>query len=576
MISDNDFLLQFIQDEGLVNSEAVDQAVEQVLGRSEGTEDVKRDAVELLIHQNHFSREDVIELLSREFRMKSVNLSQVNISPMALNLVNEEIALKYRVFPVDLRDDKLHLAISDPFDIDKVDSIAHLLGKEVEPRLTTAESINEAIEKYYKNADMSSGASSMFKGEGEADEVGDIEIEGAAEATLEDERAPVVRYVYKIVSNAIERRASDIHLEPMETRFRVRYRVDGRLQEAENPPKRLQALIISRLKLLANVSLAERRVPQDGRIQMRTGKRNVDLRVSVLPTVYGESIVIRILDKESLNMDLSSLGFLNEDREKFEKVIGLPDGTFLVTGPTGSGKSTTLYTALSHINRPDYKIITAEDPVEYEISGVNQVQVAPKVGMTFSSALRAMLRQSPNVLLVGEIRDAETAEIAINAALTGHLVFSTLHTNNATSAITRLKDIGVKPFLISAALRGVLAQRLVRKLCVCAEPCELEGEEKKLIENFQGLASSDNKFKRPIGCTTCRGQGFRGRMGIFELLLLDESLQSMIYEKAELSQLNERARSQGMTTMREDGFRKCAVGLTTVSEVLRVTLGDEA
>ena len=344
------------------------------------------------------------------------------------------------------------------------------------------------------------------------------------------------------------------------------------LLEIENPPKRLQAPITSRLKLMANVSLSEKRIPQDGRIQVKVGKKEIDLRVSVLPTVYGESIVMRILDKEGLKLGLPELGFFSDDQTTFEKIVGMPDGIFLVTGPTGSGKSTTLYSALNYINHPDRKIITVEDPVEYQMNGINQVQVRREVEMTFARALRAMLRQAPNIIMIGEIRDFETAEIAINASLTGHMVFSTLHTNDAPAAVTRLVDIGVKPFLVSASLRAAMAQRLVRKVCQgCKKPYLPEQSELFSIGLTEAQASQAT-FMKGEGCQRCLGTGFRGRMGLFEIFVVNQEVQSMIYENANLVQLRQKTRELGMRNMREDGIRKITSGLTTVEEVVSATM----
>jgi general secretion pathway protein E/type IV pilus assembly protein PilB len=378
-----------------------------------------------------------------------------------------------------------------------------------------------------------------------------------------------------MIVDAIKRKASDIHLEPLEKRFRVRFRIDGVLQEMKGPPKRLQAAIISRLKLMADASLAEKRIPQDGRIQAKSGGKDVDLRVSILPTVYGESIVMRILDKEGLRLGLPELGFFADDQAVFQGLIGGSDGVFLVTGPTGSGKSTTLYSALNYVNLPDRKIITVEDPVEYQMAGINQVQVKRDVGMTFAAALRAMLRQAPNIVMIGEIRDLETAEIAVNAALTGHMVFSTLHTNDSVSAVTRLVDIGVKPFLVSAALRGALAQRLIRRICQsCAQP--YTPTHKELISI--GMTEADLKGATPMkgaGCPKCGDRGYKGRRGVFELFVVTEEVQQMVYSGASLVELRRKARQAGMRSMREDGIRKVGSGMTTIEEVLGATVATE-
>jgi general secretion pathway protein E/type IV pilus assembly protein PilB len=379
-----------------------------------------------------------------------------------------------------------------------------------------------------------------------------------------------------LIVEAFKARASDIHLEPLPKSFRVRYRIDGVLQEIKGPPKRLQPAIISRLKIQSNMSIAERRIPQDGRIQAKVGGKLIDLRVSCLPTNHGESIVMRILDKEGLKLGLPELGFFTDDQQTFERLIGLPDGILLVTGPTGSGKTTTLYSCLNFINRPDRKIITVEDPVEYILAGINQVQVNELVGLTFSAALRSILRQAPNVIMLGEIRDVETATIAINASLTGHLVFSTLHTNDAPSAVTRLIDIGVKPFLVASSTRALMAQRLVRKVCRrCTAPyTPSDSELKALGMDPSSLASG--KTARGTGCTECSETGYRGRFGIFEIFLIDDEARKLIYECVPSSVLRTRAREAGMRTLREDGVRKVLAGLTTPDEVIRATVGDVA
>jgi general secretion pathway protein E/type IV pilus assembly protein PilB len=354
----------------------------------------------------------------------------------------------------------------------------------------------------------------------------------------------------------------------------MRYRIDGVLHEVKAPPKRLQAAVISRLKIQSNMSISEHRIPQDGRIQTNVGGKLIDLRVSCLPTNHGESIVMRILDKEGLRLGLPELGFFTDDQQTFERLIGLPDGILLVTGPTGSGKTTTLYSCLHFINRPDRKIITVEDPVEYLLSGINQVQVSEAVGLTFSFALRSILRQAPNVIMIGEIRDLETATIAINASLTGHLVFSTLHTNDAPSAVTRLIDIGVKPFLVASSTRALMAQRLVRKVCKqCAAPY-LPTEAEMRTLGLDAASTQGATFQRGKGCSNCSNTGYRGRFGIFEIFVIDDEARKLIYEKVSSSVLRARAREMGMRTLREDGIRKVQVGLTTPDEVIRATVGD--
>ncbi len=392
---------------------------------------------------------------------------------------------------------------------------------------------------------------------------------------LEGEDAPIIRLVQQMLTDAFKMRASDIHIEPMENRLRIRYRVDGKLVEVATHPKKLLSPIIARLKVMSTtMSIAEKRMPQDGRIQMSIGGKQIDLRVSSVPSNHGESIVMRILDKSALVLGLPQLGFFSDDEAVFDRLITLPDGIILVTGPTGSGKTTTLYACLNHINRPDKKIITVEDPVEYELSGINQVMVKADIGMTFAAALRAMLRQAPNIIMIGEIRDMETASIAINASLTGHLVFSTLHTNDAPSAVARLADIGIKRFLIASSVRAIMAQRLVRKLC---DRCKVDGtltEKQAHTLNIDMSRLAQGQIKAPHGCDFCRGGGFKGRMGLFEIFEIDDEVRRMINENLTSPQLRQRARELGMRTLREDGVRKVLAGLTSPEEVLNVTMGD--
>ena len=381
--------------------------------------------------------------------------------------------------------------------------------------------------------------------------------------------------VSNMLMDAFKMRASDIHIEPLETSLRIRFRVDGRLVEVDNHPKRLLPAIVARIKVMSGtMSIAEKRMPQDGRIQMRIGGKEVDLRVSSVPSNHGESIVMRILDKSSLLLGLVELGFYSDDQENFETLMGLPDGIILVTGPTGSGKTTTLYACLNYINKPDRKIITVEDPVEYQLAGINQVMVKTDIGMTFAAALRAMLRQAPNIIMVGEIRDAETANIAINAALTGHLVFSTLHTNDAPSAVARLADIGVQRFLIASAVRAIVAQRLVRKLCGdCKETAALSEAEMRML-NVDQAQLADSNICGPKGCDKCRKSGYRGRIGIFEMFNIDDEVRHLINENLSTPQLRRRARELGMRTLREDGIRKILAGGTSAEEVIAVTMSD--
>ena len=571
MTSADEFVLQLLTDKGLLDEGALESARAKVTEDGyEGTEDTA--ALESLLADRVISQKQIAQVLAEEFNMEMVELSDVRVSAQALEIVPFELANRYKVIPLEADDSEVELAVFDPLDMDAIDSISHVIKRSIVCRVAPLEEIEKAIHQYYEGAHAEE-VDSIFSEMEDPDALpSQIELPSAEGAS--EEEAPIIKYVHMVISEALKRRASDIHMEPLEKRFRVRYRIDGVLHEVENPPKRLQPSIVSRIKLMSNVSIAEKRVPQDGRINIKVGAKVIDLRVSTLPTAFGESIVMRILDKESLRLGLPELGFFSDDQAAFERIIALPDGVFLVTGPTGSGKSTTLYSALNYINHPDRKIITVEDPVEYEMAGVNQVQVRREVGMTFAAALRSMLRQAPNIIMVGEIRDKETAEIAINAALTGHMVFSTLHTNDAPSAVSRLIDIGIKPFLVAAAVRAVLAQRLVRRNCPnCRASCE---HDEKLL-NSLGIRPdqmSDASFMKGQGCLKCNGTGFRGRVGIFEMFTVNEELQSMIYEEASLVALRDKAREMGMRNMREDGIRKVIAGVTTPQEVLHATVSD--
>ena len=565
MTSADEFVLQLLIDKGIIDSAGIEgarsQAVEQAV-------DEDLETLDLLVRVDAVTQQQIAFVLAEEFNMEVVDLEEIRVTAEALEILPFELADRYKVFPLEADDHEVELAVFDPLDMDAIDSISHVIQRSISCRVAPLEAIEKAIDLYYDGV-QTEQVDSLLSG---MDIEGDVAIPTGSQAEVAEEEAPIIRYVHMVISEALKRRASDIHMEPLETRFRVRYRIDGVLHEVENPPKRLQPSIISRIKLMSDVSISEKRVPLDGRINIKVGAKVIDLRVSTLPTAFGESIVMRILDKEALSLGLPELGFFSDDQATFERIIAMPDGVFLVTGPTGSGKSTTLYTALNCINHPDRKIITVEDPVEYEMSGVNQVQVRREVGMTFSVALRSMLRQAPNIILVGEIRDIETAEIAINAALTGHMVFSTLHTNDSPSAVSRLVDIGIKPFLVAAALRAVLAQRLVRRNCPnCKQPYE---PDEKLLSSLGIRADQalDASFMKGVGCGNCNSNGFRGRVGLFELFLMNEELQQMIYDDASLVALRAKSREMGMRTMREDGVRKVIAGVTTAGEVLNATV----
>ncbi|MEZ5276176.1 MAG: ATPase, T2SS/T4P/T4SS family [Opitutaceae bacterium] len=569
----DDYVVRLLLEKGLVDPEVVDE----IRGRRVENEDLTsapRGLIDLLISERRIEPAAITQLLAAEFRMPIIDFKTFRPDFGAIEAVPREMAERFHVLPLSIEGNVLRVAISDPLDVQAVDTLSHVLRFEVEPHLAAYHEISEEITRCYgvNTNTMESFLDDLALPGGDR-------IESRAPATDIDRTsteadAPIIRLVHVIITEAFRRRASDIHLEPLEKRFRVRYRIDGVLQEVENPPKRLQMAIISRVKIMSNISIAEKRVPQDGRIQLLIENRTVDLRVSSLPTAHGESIVMRILDKEGLLLGLPELGFFTDDQSVFERLITLPDGIILVTGPTGSGKTTTLYACLNEINRPDRKIITVEDPVEYQINGINQVPVRQDVGMTFSSALRAMLRQAPNIIMIGEIRDLETAEIAINASLTGHLVFSTLHTNDAPSAVSRLVDLGVKPFLVATSLRAAMAQRLVRKVCkACAEPVVPEAHELAAL-NLTDEIRKQSTFRKGMGCVECSNTGYRGRMGIFEIFLIDEKVQELVFEGASSFRLRQRARELGMHSMREDGIRKSVAGLTTLEEVIGNTVGD--
>ena len=572
----DEFIVQLALERTLVAPAAVERARRQIAEHADLVTPAPR-LLALLVADAGLDLRRVAEFLAAEFGLPlAPDLGVVRVSGEVLGLVPREFAARYKILPFAHEGRVLKLAISDPIDTEAVDNLGHMLKLTIEPHVATADDIAAAIDRFYgKDAGSLDQLLSNLSAPGNGDSaVASTEASGLGNVSDTDADAPVVKLVHSIILEAIQRRASDIHMEPLEKRFRVRYRIDGVLLEVENPPKRLQLSIVSRLKIMANISIAEKRIPQDGRIQIMVNGRQLDLRVSSLPTAHGESIVMRILDKEGLQLGLPQLGFFSDDQKEMERLIAMPDGIVLVTGPTGSGKTTTLYSCLHHINKPDRKIITVEDPVEYQLNGINQVPVRADVGMTFASALRSMLRQAPNIVMIGEIRDLETAEIAINASLTGHMVFSTLHTNDAPSAVTRLIDIGVKPFLVSTSLRAVLGQRLVRKICPkCTQPYQPTAAELRSLNISPAMASAAN-FAKGTGCANCNGTGFRGRLVIVELFLINEDVQRLIYENTGSARLRDKARSFGMRTMREDGLRKVTAGLTTIDEVVSITVGD--
>src|SRR5215831_18775330 len=531
----NPRLLELLVKEGLV---AADQA-------QKATAEQRRtgDRLATVLTRLQFLKEDdLLDFLSRKYGIPIINLGRVEVDPDILKLVRKEIVQKYLVFPVRKVGNTLTLALSDPTVVLAIDDVQFATGLHVIPVLAAESAIRSAIERSYDTGsdDLKKIMDQEVTGsEGSLEIVDKLQKVDIAELGREADEAPKIRFVNLIIADAIRKRASDIHLEPYEKVFRVRYRIDGVLHDMMNPPKQMEAAILSRVKIMANLDIAERRLPQDGRMSVRFQSREIDLRVSSLPTIFGEKIVMRILDKTGTVLDLARLGFEEEDLARFKKVITTPYGMILVTGPTGSGKSTTLYAAISTINHPDINIITAEDPVEYNIPGINQVLVREDIGYTFASALRAFLRQDPDVVLVGEMRDLETAQIAIRAALTGHLVFSTLHTNDAPSSVTRLQDMGIPPFLISSSLLMVIAQRLVRRTCLeCREPLNVPvsalidvgypPEEAEAVQAYAGK-----------GCSACAQTGFKGRIAVHEVMWLTPDLQEAIVRQRPANELKE-------------------------------------
>jgi type IV pilus assembly protein PilB len=560
-----DYVIRVLQDVGLVTRPQVEKA----RARLNGSESV----VELLIKDGVVSEADVSRTLAAQAHMDWIDISSIVIPPEVIGQIRAEDARRFKVLPVAFGETGLVVAVSDPLDIDTIDSLSFLLQRDIELVCSSPEKIREALLKYYGTAD--EAADVLQKKLGEDVDLGvEIGEEGAA-AETEEADAPIIRMVSMLLIEAHRAGASDIHLEPLDKKFRVRFRIDGVLQEMQAPPKRLQSAIISRLKIMTgSMSIAEKRLPQDGRIQIKIKRKPIDLRVSTIPTNHGESVVMRVLDKSSLLLGLPELGFFSDDQETFERLIKLPDGILLVTGPTGSGKTSTLYACLNYINKPDRKIITVEEPIEYQMNGINQVQVNADFGMTFPNALRSILRQAPNIIMIGEIRDLETATIATNASLTGHLVFSTLHTNDAPSAVARLIDIGVQPFLVASSIRAIMAQRLVRRLCAnCRRPGQLSETELRALRIDPGQLA-ESQVMQPVGCDQCRQTGYKGRMGIFEIFIIDDEVRHMINQRSSTTALRQRARELGMRTLREDGVRKVLAGLTSAEEVISITVGD--
>lgn len=526
---------------------------------------------ETLVELGLATEDQIMQALARQFGMNYVDLDEVEISSETRSLIPEEVIKKHRVLPLGRENSRLKIIIPDPMNLELMDLLRFRLTADLDCYLAAPSKIEA-----YINKKMDEVRSSIDATAAELTEAGHaIEAEVRRAQASEEDEGPIIRLVNLIIDEAVKMRASDIHVEPMADRVRVRYRIDGVCNERDNIPKNMQAPLLARIKIMSGMDIGERRLPQDGRIKRTIEKQDIDFRVSCLPGYHGESTVLRILRPDSVNIGIQAIGFEADDYNRFIKIIKRPNGIFLVTGPTGSGKTTTLYSALQELNRPDKKIITAEDPVEYNIGGINQCQVRTDIGLTFESILRSMLRQSPNIILIGEIRDGIVADIAIQAALTGHLVFSTLHTNDAPSAITRLIDMGVKPFLVASSIQAIMAQRLVRTIC---KNCRVVDD--KPDPHYLRLLSitPDDLRKHPIskgaGCNRCQGTGFRGRIAIFEMMEMNSQIRDLAFQKAPTTELRKAARASGMKTLLMDGRIKVFNGITTPEEVSRVTQAE--
>jgi len=529
---------------------------------------------EALISLNYVTGEDVCRAMAEHYTLDFVNLSEIKIPESIVELVPETIARENITIPLSEEGDALRVILADPMDVETIEKLRFILNRQIQIALAPRASILEAINRYYGQFDGESADSMLQEFTDTA--IDFTETEDAADGFDDDDgTGPIVRLVHLMISEAVQLRASDIHVEPFEDRIRIRYRIDGRLVERDSPPRRLLGAILSRIKILADMDIAERRRPQDGRIKITAGGKTLDLRVSVLPTNHGQSVVMRLLDPDNIKIGIRQLGLGETDFRLFTELIKRPNGIILVTGPTGSGKTTTLYAALNAMNRPDRKIITAEDPVEYYLPGINQTEVKHDIGLDFAKIIKAMLRQAPNMILVGEMRDHETASMGIQASLTGHLVFSTLHTNDAPSAISRLTDIGVPGYLVASSVIAILAQRLVRVICPrCKQPHKYS---KEILEEAgitpEMLQSA--KFMKGVGCNHCNRSGYRGRIAVYEIMRLTSKIREHIFKESTTSQIRETAISEGMSTLFNDGIKKVLEGTTTIEEVFRVAKKTE-
>ncbi len=545
---------------GVISQKDLDKAVEH-------SQSTHHRLGQTLTELGLVDEEQVTKAMAAQFGLEYVDLDHHVIEPTALELMPDELIRRHLVLPMSKENGRLKIIIHDPLDLDTMDLLRFRLNTELECALASRSKIKRFIDTFMDKIGASLDAT---VGELQSSIDASIDVEAIAKSRPEDDSAPVIKLINKIIDEAVKLRASDIHVEPMTDRVRVRYRIDGVCIQRDNVPKQLQPVVMTRFKIMAGMDIAEKRLPQDGRIKKNVSGVDIDFRVSALPGYHGESMVLRILRPESVRVGIQALGFNQDDYDRFQKIIKRPNGIFLVTGPTGSGKTTTLYSALQDLNRPDKKIITAEDPVEYNFTGINQCQVRADIGLTFPAILRSMLRQAPNIILVGEIRDQEVADIAIQAALTGHLVFSTLHTNDAPSAITRLIDMGVKPFLVASSIQAIMAQRLVRVIC---KDCKTEVDkiDPKYIRllNFKPEDIAGKKIYRGAGCKRCQNSGFHGRLGIFEMMLMNSELRELAFQRAPTNEVRKAAIAAGMRSLLEDGKLKVLQGITTIEEVAR-------
>ena len=551
---------------------------DQITEADQMSRETNSNLAECLTKLGYASGEEVTQAMAEFHNMEYVDLGEITIPEQIIELVPESVARENVILPLGEEGEALKVIVWDPFDIETIEKLRFILNRRVETALAPRENILESINRYYGLIEGESADSMLQEFTDTAIDFTETEGEDFSKeggGAVDGNSAPIVRLVHMMITEAVQLRASDIHIEPFEDRIRIRYRIDGVLIERDSPPRRLLSSVISRIKILSDIDIAERRKPQDGRIRVSVGEKELDLRVSVIPTNHGQSVVMRLLDKDNIKIGIRQLGFSEYDYQRFGGLIKRPNGIILVTGPTGSGKTTTLYAALNAINRPDRKIITAEDPVEYYLAGVNQVEVKAGIGVTFAAIIRSMLRQAPNVILVGEMRDTETAQMGIQASLTGHLVFSTLHTNDAPSAVTRMVDMGVPGYLVSSSVIAVMAQRLVRVIC---GRCKQSYQPSDAVLADAGISTEEAKnadFARGKGCGYCQRKGFRGRQGIFEMMIITSKIRELIFDNRSSVDIRKVAVKEGMRTLYLDGLEKVMTGVTTLEEVTRVAKRSE-